>query len=328
MNIVELIEKKKSGTILSATEIDYIIQNYTSGIIPDYQMSAFLMTVIFKGMTSLEIANMTNSMISTGDQIDLSEIEGIKVDKHSTGGVGDKISLIIGPIIAALGVPFAKMSGRGLGHTGGTVDKLESIPNLKTELSEKEFINQVKKIGIAIISQTKNIVPADKKIYALRDVTATVDSIPLISASIMSKKIATGSDAILLDVKCGDGAFMKDVKSATELGKQMIEIGNHLNRDVKVEITNMDRPLGKTIGNKIEVLEAMDFLKGNYVSDLKEIIYSSGVTILLQSKKFDNIKDAEIAIKKVIDDGSAYKKFIEFITMQKGDIKKLESNEF
>lgn len=257
MRAVDLIEKKRHGLNLNKSEIEFLIGSYVKNEIPDYQISAFLMAVMFNGMNTEEIATFTKVMMNSGKVMDLSEIPGIKVDKHSTGGVGDKTTLAVAPIVAACGAPVAKMSGRGLGHTGGTIDKLESIPGFTVELSEKDFIKQVKEHNIAVIGQSNELVPADKKIYALRDVTATVESIPLIASSIMSKKLATGSNAILLDVKCGNGAFMKDLESARELARTMINIGKELNVDVRAEITNMSRPIGREIGNKNEVLEAI-----------------------------------------------------------------------
>nr|WP_318033244.1 thymidine phosphorylase [Mycoplasmopsis cynos] len=259
---------------MTETEIKFLINSYVDGSMPDYQMSAFLMTVVFNSMTSKEIALLTKYMMHSGDVIDLSEIPGIKVDKHSTGGIGDKTTLAVAPIVAACGAPVAKMSGRGLAQTGGTIDKLESIPGFSVELTQRQFIDQVRKHKISVIGQSGKLVPADKKIYALRDVTATVDSIPLIASSIMSKKLATGSNAILLDVKCGNGAFMKDEKSAVELAKTMINIGKELNVDVRAEITNMSRPIGKEIGNKNEVLEAIKTLKGQGPKDFNELVYS------------------------------------------------------
>ena len=263
MNILEIIEKKKNHHELNAQEIDYFIQNYTNGTIPDYQISSLLMAICLNGMTDNETFYLTKSMIESGDVIDLSSIEGFKVDKHSTGGVGDKVTLIVTPIIASLGIPVAKFSGKGLGITGGTIDKLESVKGLRTELTSEEFIHNVNKHKIAVAGQTANLVPADKKLYALRDVTGTVDSIPLIAASIMSKNIASGSDGIVLDVKCGSGAFMKTYEEAKLLADTMSSIGEKLGRKVVAHISDMDNPLGLMVGNKMEVVEAMELLSGN-----------------------------------------------------------------
>ncbi|WP_322958941.1 thymidine phosphorylase [Mycoplasmopsis cynos] len=328
MRIVDIIEKKKQNKELTETEIKFLINSYVDGSMPDYQMSAFLMTVVFNSMTSKEIALLTKYMMHSGDVIDLSEIPGIKVDKHSTGGIGDKTTLAVAPIVAACGAPVAKMSGRGLAQTGGTIDKLESIPGFSVELTQRQFIDQVRKHKISVIGQSGKLVPADKKIYALRDVTATVDSIPLIASSIMSKKLATGSNAILLDVKCGNGAFMKDEKSAVELAKTMINIGKELNVDVRAEITNMSRPIGKEIGNKNEVLEAIKTLKGQGPNDFNELVYSSCATILEQAKIANNHEQALKMVQEVISNGKALEKFYEFISLQGGDVEKLKSDDF
>ncbi|WP_033160972.1 thymidine phosphorylase [[Mycoplasma] collis] len=328
MNIKELILKKRHNQELTKQEIEFIVKSYVNKKIKDYQMSAFLMTVVFNGMNSKETAALTLAMAKSGKMIDLSSINGIKVDKHSTGGVGDKTTLIIAPILAALDIPVAKMSGRGLGHTGGTIDKLESISGFSAEISDIDFINQVKKINISIMAQSDDLVPADKKIYALRDVTATVDSIPLIASSIMSKKIATGSDAILLDVKCGNGAFMKKLEDAEKLAKEMIKIGKELKKDVRVEITNMDRPIGKSIGNRNEVLEAIKTLEGKGPKDLETLCFSSIATILKQAKKVSSDKEAYALIKQVIENKKALEKFYEFIKYQNGDVELLKSNNF
>ena len=271
MRMVELIEKKKNKNNLSKEEIAFIISEYVKGRIPDYQMSALLMAIYFNGMNNDEIFYLTNEMLNSGDIVDLSRIEGIKCDKHSTGGVGDKTSLVVGPLASALGVKIAKMSGRGLGHTGGTLDKLEAIPGFKIELDSDTFFKQVNEIGIAIIGQSKNIAPADKLIYALRDVTATVDSIPLIASSIMSKKLASGADHIVLDVKVGRGAFMKDIDSALELSKIMVEIGKNFKKDVVATITDMSQPLGFAIGNSLEIIEAIETLKGKGPKDFTKL---------------------------------------------------------
>ncbi|MCS4536873.1 MULTISPECIES: pyrimidine-nucleoside phosphorylase [unclassified Mycoplasma] len=319
MRIVDLIEKKRLNKELTKEEIHHLISTYVSGDTPDYQMSAFIMAVMFNGMTKEEIAQFTKTMMHSGDVIDLSSIPGIKVDKHSTGGVGDKTTLAVAPIVAALGAPVAKMSGRGLGHTGGTLDKLESIPGFRFALSESEFIEQVKKHKIAIIGQTGQLVPADKKLYALRDVVNCVQSIPLIASSIMSKKLATGSDAILLDVKCGNGAFMKNEEEAIELANTMIEIGKSLNVDVRAEITNMNRPIGREIGNKNEVLEAIWTLQGKGPQDFNELVISSCSTILLQSKLETDYDRAKQRVIEVMNNGKALDKFIEMVRVQGGD---------
>ena len=328
MRIVDLIEKKKNKIDLTKEEIHFMVEGFTSGDIKDYQMSSMAMAIRLNGMSDKETAHLTMAMMHSGDIIDLSDIEGIKVDKHSTGGIGDKTSIAIGPIVASLGAKMAKMSGRGLGFTGGTLDKLESIKGFNIELETNDFIKQVNDIGLAIISQTGNIVPADKNLYALRDVTGTVDSLPLIVSSIMSKKLATGADSILLDVKMGDGAFMKTIEEARELGTLMISIGKELNRDVKVEITNMSKPLGRAIGNKNEILEAIDMLKGKGPEDFTELVISSSAQILVQSKEFNNKEDARKAINESIASGKAFDKFVEWIKYQGGDVENLLNKDF
>ena len=324
MRMVDLIIKKRTKQELSKEEIDFIISNYTNNIIPDYQMSSFAMAVLFNGMTSEETAFLTNAMMHSGDVIDLSEIRGIKVDKHSTGGVGDKTSLVLGPLVASLGAKVAKMSGRGLGHTGGTLDKMESIPGVSIEMSEEQFIKQVNECGIAIMGQTNELVPADKKLYSLRDVTGTVESIPLIASSIMSKKLATGSDAICLDVKIGSGAFCKTIDDARKLAKAMVEIGTHLNRDTKALITDMDQPLGFAIGNILEVKEAVNTLKGNGPKDLVDLCLEAGSIMLVQAKLYNNKKEAYNALNEVLNNGKAFEKLKEFISYQGGDISYLD----
>ena len=324
MRMVDLIIKKRINQELSKEEIDFIISNYTSGNIPDYQMSSFAMAVLFNGMTSIETANLTNAMMHSGDIIDLSMITGIKVDKHSTGGVGDKTSLVLGPLVACLGAKVAKMSGRGLGHTGGTLDKMESIPGVNIEMSEETFIKQVNDCGIAIMGQTSELVPADKKLYSLRDVTGTVESIPLIASSIMSKKLATGSDAICLDVKIGSGAFCKTIEDARRLAKAMVEIGTHLNRDTKALITDMNQPLGYAIGNILEVKEAVNTLKGKGPKDLIDLCLEAGSIMLVQAKKYHDKKEAYNALLNVLENGKAYEKLKEFIAYQGGDVSYLD----
>ena len=328
MRIVDLIEKKKNKEVLTKKEIDFIISGYVKKQVPDYQISALLMAIYFNGMTMEETINLTEAMMHSGQVIDLSSIKGIKADKHSTGGVGDKVTIALAPIMAALGVNVAKMSGRGLGFTGGTIDKLESIPGYKTGLTEKQFKAQVKKIGVAVIGQTGNLVPADKLLYALRDVTATVNSLPLISSSIMSKKLATGSDTILLDVKYGDGAFMKTPAAAKELANTMIKIGKGLKRDVRAEITSMNRPLGKAIGNKNEILEAVETLQGNGPKDFMEVILSSGATMLMQAKKAKTLAQGKKMVLEAIDSGKALEKFKVWIKAQKGNVDAIFKNDF
>lgn len=328
MHIIDLIEKKKIKQELSKEEIHYLITNYVNGVIKDYQMSALLMAILLNGFSIKETSFLTLEMMHSGTVIDLSSISGIKVDKHSTGGVGDKTTLVVAPIIAALNIPVAKMSGRGLGHTGGTIDKLESIPGMSLDLTYDQFIEQVNKIKIAIIGQSDNLVPADKKIYALRDVTATINSLPLIASSIMSKKLATGSDAILLDVKCGNGAFMPNLEAAQNLAQVMIDIGKELKRDVRVEITNMDRPIGREIGNKNEVLEAIKTLKGEGSADFVELCYSSCKTIIQQAQKANSDEEAQKMIDEVISNGAALAKFYEFVTLQGGDVTSLQNANF
>ena len=324
MRMVDIIIKKRMGEKLTKEEINFVIKNYTNNQIPDYQMSSFAMAILFKGMDSEETANLTHAMMHSGDIVDLSSIKGIKVDKHSTGGVGDKTSLVLGPLVASLGAKVAKMSGRGLGHTGGTLDKMESIPGLSIELTEDEFINQVNKIGIAIMGQTSELVPADKKLYALRDVTGTVESIPLIASSIMSKKLATGSDSICLDVKYGSGAFCKTIDDAKILAKAMVEIGKHLNRDTKAIISNMNQPLGLAIGNILEVKEAVNTLKGNGPKDLVDLCLGAGSIMLVQAKLFDNKEEAYNALNEVLENGKAFEKLKEFIAAQGGDTSYLD----
>ena len=305
MRMVDLIIKKRDGHELTNEEIKFWIDGYVKGEIPDYQSSAMNMAIFFKGMNRREIAALTDYMEHSGEVIDLSAIKGIKVDKHSTGGVGDKTSLVLGPMVAACGGKLAKMSGRGLGHTGGTLDKLESIPHMSIAKTKEEMIEQVNKIGIAIIGQTSSLVPADKKLYALRDVTGTVESIPLISASVMSKKLASGTDAILLDVTVGEGAFMKNMDSARELAKTMVGIGNSLGRDTVAVLSDMSEPLGFAVGNSLEVKEAIESLHGRGPKDLMDLCYTSGSIMLLQARVCQTLDEAREKLHEVveIDDG-------------------------
>ena len=321
-----IIETKRDKGILTKDQIHYFITNYVSEKIPDYQASALLMAIYLNGMNKQEIADLTEEMRISGNVWDLSSINGLKVDKHSTGGVGDKVSLILGPMVAACGAKMAKMSGRGLGHTGGTLDKMESIPGMKINLTKEEFVKQVNEIGVAIIGQDKSLVPADKKIYALRDVTGTVGSIPLIASSIMSKKLATGSDCILLDVKFGDGAFMKNMESAKELAKTMVEIGKSLNKNVKAEITDMNQPLGNYIGNNLEIKEVIETLKGNGPKDLNEICLNSGAIILEQAKICDR-KEGRKRLEECLKNGKAFESFKLFVKYQGGDVSYVEHPE-
>ncbi len=318
MRMYDVIEKKRDGKELSYAEIGYFIKNYCDELIPDYQVSALLMAIFLKGMNEREIADLTEIMANSGDVIDLSPIDGIKIDKHSTGGVGDKTTLILGPIVAACGVPVAKMSGRGLGHTGGTIDKLESIPGFKTALTKKEFIDNVNKVGISVAGQTGNLAPADKKLYALRDVTATVNSIALIASSIMSKKIACGADRIVLDVKTGSGAFMKTVEKSVELAETMVKIGNNLGRKTVAIVTDMDIPLGSAIGNSLEVIEAIETLKGNGPKDLEEVSLSLASKMLELAEMGDR-DYCENRAKEVIENRQALNKLAEMIEMQGGN---------
>ncbi|MBR6770290.1 MAG: pyrimidine-nucleoside phosphorylase [Lachnospiraceae bacterium] len=318
MRMYDLIMKKRNGGILSKEEIDYLIREYVEGRILDYQMSAFLMAVYFQGMNQEETLAMTQAVAHSGDMVDLSAIEGVKVDKHSTGGVGDKTTLIIAPIVAACGVKVAKMSGRGLGHTGGTVDKLESIPGFQTALDRQEFFDIVNKTGLSIIGQSGNLTPADKKLYALRDVTATVDSIPLIAVSIMSKKLAAGSDGILLDVKTGSGAFMKTVEDAIALAKEMTTIGKNAGKKTMALITNMDLPLGYCIGNSLEVIEAVTTLKGEGPKDLTEVSLSLAAHMLYLAGK-GRVEECRELAQAAIQDGSALERLIAMVEAQGGD---------
>ena len=320
MRMVDLIVKKRDGHELTDEEIRFWIEGYTKGDIPDYQSSAMNMAIVFRGMTKREIATLTDAMEHSGEVIDLSAIKGIKVDKHSTGGVGDKTSLVLGPMVAAVGGKLAKMSGRGLGHTGGTLDKLESIPHMSIAKTKEEMIAQVNDIGIAIIGQTASLVPADKKLYALRDVTGTVESIPLISASVMSKKLASGTDAILLDVTVGEGAFMKNMNDARELARTMVDIGKHLNRNTVAVLSDMSEPLGMAVGNSLEVKEAIASLHGKGPEDLMELCYTSGSIMLVQAKVCKTRKEAREKLKEVVANGKAFEKLVAMVKAQGGDV--------
>ncbi|MGB9812965.1 MAG: pyrimidine-nucleoside phosphorylase [Thermovenabulum sp.] len=322
--VSDIIEKKKRGIKLSKEEIEFLIKGYVAGEIPDYQIAAFLMAVYFQGMDEEETTYLTLAMASSGEMIDLSKIDGVKVDKHSSGGIADTTSLVLIPLVASAGVKAAKMSGRGLGHTGGTIDKLESIPGFKTELSLEEFIENVNKIGAAITGQSKHLVPADKKLYALRDVTSTVDSIPLIASSIMSKKIAGGADKIVLDVKFGRGAFMKTYEEAKELAELMVKIGNLAGRETVAFVTDMEQPLGLAIGNSIEVIEAIETLKGNGHEDLINLCFELGSEMLLLSGLYKEKEEAIKVLKDNITSGKALQKFREIIKAQGGDEKVVE----
>ncbi|HSR03589.1 MAG TPA: pyrimidine-nucleoside phosphorylase [Proteiniclasticum sp.] len=319
MHILDIISKKKHGIKLTSEEIYYVVDGYTAGTIPDYQISALLMAIYFKGMDEEETRNLTMAMVESGDQIDLSSIEGVKVDKHSTGGVGDKVSLIVIPLVASLGIPVAKLSGRGLGHTGGTIDKLESIEGFNIGLSMEKFIDNVNKYKMAIVGQTGDLTPADKKLYALRDVTATVDSIPLIASSIMSKKIASGSDAIVLDVKVGNGAFMKTVEEARILAEAMVSIGKGLGRDTVAVLTNMNEPLGREVGNANEVREAIAALKGEAGQDLINVSVTIASYMAVLGKAFKDLESAKTAIMENIRNGKALEQFELLVKIQGGN---------
>lgn len=319
MRMYDLIEKKKTGKELSTEEIRYMILHYTNGDIPDYQMSAMTMAICFQGLNEKETLDLTLAMRDSGDCLDLSGIHGIKADKHSTGGVGDKTSLVLAPMIASLGIPMAKMSGRGLGHTGGTIDKLECFPGFTTALSEETFIENVNRIQIAIAGQTANLAPADKKLYALRDVTATVDQLSLIASSIMSKKLASGSDVIVLDVKTGSGAFMKKEEDAKKLAETMVSIGTMAGKKTAAVITDMDQPLGNAIGNSLEVIEAIEALSGRGPEDLMEVVYALGSKILMLTGSTEHEADAVDQMKSAVADGRAKQKLAEFVEAQGGD---------
>ncbi len=319
MNAVDIITKKRDGAVLDEAEIRYMVMGYTQGTLPDYQMAAFLMAVYFKGMNRQETICLTNLMKHSGDIVDLGAINGIKVDKHSTGGVGDKTTLIVGPLAAACGVPVAKMSGRGLGFTGGTVDKLETIPGYQTSMAARDFMNQVNETGIAVIGQTGHIAPADKKIYALRDVTGTVENLSLITSSIMSKKLASGSDAILLDVKCGSGAFMKNLQDAERLAELMVEIGNADGKKTMAVITDMEQPLGCAVGNALEVQEAIAVLKNKGPSDITELSAVLAGMMVFLGEKAASVEEGIEKAKKALADGSALEKFKALVKGQGGN---------
>ncbi len=323
MRFIDLIEKKKEGSSLSKEEIQFLVKGYTLGDIPDYQMSAFLMAVYFQGMDEHETTYLTQAMLESGDVMDLRDIQGVKCDKHSTGGVGDKTSLSLLPMVAACGCKIAKMSGRGLGHTGGTLDKVESIQGFQIHLEEAQFKKQVNDIGLAIIGQTRTLVPADKKLYALRDVTATVNSIPLIASSIMSKKLASGADSILLDVKFGTGAFMETAEQAEELARVMIRIGKNLGRETSVIISNMNQPLGDAIGNALEVKEAIETLRGAGPKDFEKLCIEAGSIMLVQARIASSIHEAEGMVRKSIEDGSAFQKLQAMVNAQGGDVNQI-----
>ena len=319
MRAVDLIQKKRDGQELTTAEIKWLVEGYVAGTVPDYQMSAFAMAVYFKGMTTREISDLTMNMVKTGQEFDLSAIDGVKVDKHSTGGVGDKVTLILAPLVASFGVPVAKMSGRGLGHTGGTIDKLESIKGYQVERSQEDFIRQVQDIGVSVIGQSDQLVKADKLLYALRDVTATVDTIPLIASSVMSKKIAAGADAILLDVTVGEGAFMKTVDEARELAQTMVDLGKAVGRKTVAVITDMSQPLGRAIGNRLEILEALEILQGKGRQDITHFICELAQIML-------GLADVEKTIEEIrrhLENGQALAKFEEMVAAQGGDLEDL-----
>ena len=319
MNFLDIIQKKKENNALSEEEIKFFIENYVKGEIPDYQVSAFLMAVYFNKLNLDETYYLTKAMLDSGDRVDLSEVPGSKVDKHSTGGVGDTVTLVLGPLLASVGLVFAKMSGRGLGHTGGTLDKLESIPGFNINIGGKEFVEILKKSNIAVIGQTENIVPADKLLYALRDATATVDNVSLIASSILSKKIALGTDGLVLDVKVGSGAFMKDVPSAVELSELMVNLGKKFGRNTKAIITSMNEPLGDAIGNSLEVIEAINILKGKKSGHLKEIALRIGSKLMIMEGLAKTEAEARKVLEGKISDGSAIEKFKEMVELQGGD---------
>ena len=319
MRAVDLIQKKRDGQELTSNEIKWLVEGYVAGTVPDYQMSAFAMAVYFKGMTTREISDLTMNMVKTGQEFDLSAIDGVKVDKHSTGGVGDKVTLILAPLVASFGVPVAKMSGRGLGHTGGTLDKLEAIKGYQVERSQEDFIRQVQDIGVSVIGQSDQLVKADKLLYALRDVTATVDTIPLIASSVMSKKIAAGADAILLDVTVGEGAFMKTVDEARELAQTMVDLGKAVGRKTVAVITDMSQPLGRAIGNRLEILEAIEILQGKGREDISHFICELAQIML----GLANVEKTVEEVRQHLENGQALAKFEEMVAAQGGDLEDL-----
>ena len=319
MRAVDLIQKKRDGLDLTSQELEWLVQGYANGTVPDYQMAAFAMAVYFKGMTTREISDLTMNMVKTGQEMDLSAIPGIKVDKHSTGGVGDKVTLILAPLVASFGVPVAKMSGRGLGHTGGTIDKLESLKGYQIERSQEDFIQQVQEIGVSVIGQSDQLVKADKLLYALRDVTATVDTIPLIASSVMSKKIAAGADAILLDVTVGEGAFMKNIEDARALARTMVDLGQAVGRKTVAVITDMSQPLGKAIGNRLEILEALDILQSKGREDITDFICELAQLML----SLANVDKSLAEVREHLGNGVALKKFEEMVVAQGGDLEDL-----
>lgn len=327
MRMYDIIEKKKLGEALTEEEIKFFVQGFTEGSIPDYQVSALMMAIYYKGMSKEETLALTLNMAKSGDMLDLSKIEGIKVDKHSTGGVGDKTSLVVAPMVAAVGVPVAKMSGRGLGHTGGTIDKLEAFDGFSTSIDETTFITNVNDIKIAIAGQTANLAPADKKLYALRDVTATVDSIPLIAGSIMSKKIASGADAIVLDVKTGSGAFMRDEEAAKDLARTMVDIGNGYGRETVAIVSDMNQPLGNAVGNILEVKEAIATLKGHGPQDLYELCLQLGTQMVRMAKVTDSEEEARKMLEDVVANGKALEKMKAFVEAQGGDSRCVDNPE-
>ncbi len=320
MTAYEIISRKRDGGELTDQEIIYMIDGYTRGSIPDYQVAAWLMAIFFQGMNTRETLAITNTMLHSGESADLSQVPGIKVDKHSTGGVGDKVSIILAPIVAAAGVPVPMISGRGLGHTGGTLDKLQSIPGFRVDYSIDEYREKIKKTGVCLIGQTASLAPADKKIYALRDVTATIQSIPLISASIMSKKLAEGIDALVLDVKTGNGAFMQSYEKSVELAKSLIAIGEKAGKPTVAYITNMDEPLGKTVGNWLEMVECFECMQGDGPDDLMEVTHYLSGTMIYLGKKADSIEDGIKISQEMIKSGKAWEKFLEIVEEQNGDV--------
>lgn len=320
MRMVDIIEKKRNGLALTKEEINFVIEGYTKEEIKDYQMSAFAMAIYFKGMNDEESTNLAMAMLRSGDELDLSSIKGIKVDKHSTGGVGDKTSLVLGPLVASLGVKVAKMSGRGLGHTGGTIDKLEAIKGFNVSIENDKFFDIVNKCGVSLIGQTGNLCPADKKLYALRDVTATVDIIPLIASSIMSKKLASGSDCIVLDVKVGSGAFMKTIEQATQLAELMVKIGRNCGRKMTAVLTDMDEPLGCTVGNALEVKEAIETLQNKGPHDLTELCLQTGAYLVVDAGVTNSLEEARSLLEESLRNGSALAKFREMVSLQGGDV--------